>query len=389
MIRFAFSRSIVVALLGAACSSPQSAAPSPATVGSPGPSSGETVSPPPAVVPAAGQELPVGVPAESPPELTPPEMIAPPLLPTVGAAGAGGQADGPTGGNAVTDPGTEGDGDFTLSPPFVRSPDLDDRNAPEGRTFTFDLGPSQFFGGQHRVDVFIPEQYVDGTEAPFMISTDGLNALLVTASRNLAVDPDPERRVPPLVLIGVTPGSDRSGEYDTVSGEFWEYMTTEVMPAVLAHDAIATAYPNFKLTSNPSGRGGYGCSSGAPAVMGMGWFGDFTRLMTYSGTFVALQRSETSPNGAWDYPSMIREEPVKAGLRIFLHVSENDNGSTAAESTQRNFIIGNRNMAAALTEKGYHYRFVYSEETAHCPGAVMDATLPDALVWLWRGYTAD
>jgi hypothetical protein len=271
----------------------------------------------------------------------------------------------------------------------VDSPDLGDRNAPEGRIFSFDLGPSQFYGGQHEVDVFIPEQYVDGAEAPFMISTDGLNDRLVTAARNLAVDPDPERRVPPLVLIGVTPGSDRSGEYDTVSGEFWEYMTTEVMPAVLAQDAITTAYPNFKLTSNPSGRGGYGCSSGAPAVMGMAWFGDFTRLLTYSGTFVALQRSDTAPNGAWDYPAMIRAEPVKPGLRIFLHVSENDLGSGDAESTQRNWIIGNQNMAAALSEKGYHYRFVYSEESGHCPGAVMGQTLTDALVWLWRGYTPE
>jgi hypothetical protein len=46
-------------------------------------------------------------------------------------------------------------------------------------------------------------------------------------------------------------------------------------------------------------------------------------------------------------------------------------------------------MAAALTEKEYHYRFVYSEGSGHCPGEVMDQTLPDALVWLWRGYTPD
>jgi iron(III)-enterobactin esterase len=389
MVRFAFLSPLgVVLLLGAACSSPQSSAPSPATGGGAGASSGDTALPPAAVVPAEGLQSPGRALGEAPPPLAPPETIEPPPLEPGGTAG-GGQAGGSTEGIAVTDPGAEGDGDFTVSPPFVDSPDLDDKNAPQGRLFSFDLGPSQFYGGQHEVDVFIPEQYVDGTDAPFMISTDGLDARLVTASRNLAVDPDPERRVPPLVLIGVTPGSDRSGEYDTVSGQFWEYMTTEVMPAVLAHEAITAAYPNFRLTSNPSGRGGYGCSSGAPAVMGMAWFGDFTRLLTYSGTFVALQRSDTYPNGAWDYPSMIREEPVKPGLRIFLHVSENDLGSGDDESTQRNWIIGNQNMAAALTEKGYHYRFVYSEESGHCPGAVMGQTLPDALVWLWRGYTPD
>ncbi len=395
MNRFTFLSLLSMVPLGAACSSPQSTAPAPATNGVPEPSSDGAPEPssddtaaPAAVEPAAEAPSPAASPAEDPAPTSPPEAPAPPALEPDETAG-GDQAGDSTEESAVTDPGTEGDGNFTISPPYGNSPDLGDRNAPEGRIFSFDLGPSQFYGGQHEVDVFIPEQYVDGAEAPFMISTDGLNDRLVTAVRNLAVDPDPERRVPPLVVIGVTPGSDRSGEYDTVSSEFWEYATTEVMPAVLAREDIRAAYPNFQLTSNPSGRGGYGCSSGAPAVMGMAWFGDFTRLLTYSGTFVALQRSETAPNGAWDYPSMIRQEPVKPGLRIFLHVSENDIGNDQNESTQRNWIIGNQNMAAALAEKGYHYRFVYSEESGHCPGAVMGQTLTDALVWLWRGYTPD
>jgi enterochelin esterase family protein len=388
MIRFAFLSSLGVVLLGAACSS-ESSAPSPATrAGAPAPP-GETAPPPAAIVPAAEPESPVQAPGEAPPTLAPLEAIeAPPLAPGA-TPDNGGPADDGTGENAATDPGVEGDGNFTISPPYANSPDLANKSAPAGRTFSFDLGPSQFYGGQHQVDVFIPEQYVDGAETPFMISTDGLSGRLVTASRNLAVDPDPARRVPPLVLIGVTPGSDRSGEYDTVSDKFWQYMTTEVMPAVLADDAIAAAYPNLKLTSNPSGRGGYGCSSGAPAVMGMAWFGDFTRLLTYSGSFTALQRSATYPDGAWDYPSMIREAPVKPGLRMFLNANQNDIGSTDAESTHRNWVIANQNMAAALTEKGYHYRFVYSEGTGHCAGEVQGQSLPDALVWLWRGYTAE
>src|SRR6185295_14230732 len=273
MIRSAFLSSLGVVLLGAACSSSSpSPSPSPAPGGGSEASSGDTV-PPAAAEPTPGAPSPVPAPAEPPAMLAPSETMAAPMLAPGATPGGAGPATAAMGGNAVTDPGVEGDGDFTFSPPFVRSPDLANKNAPPGRTFSFALPPSQFYGGQHQVDVFIPGQYVDGAEAPFMISTDGLSGRLVTASRNLAVDPDPQRRVPPLVLIGVTPGSDRSGEYDTVSDKFWQYMTTEVMPAVLADDAIATAYPNLKLTSDPSGRGGYGCSSGAPAVLGMAWFG--------------------------------------------------------------------------------------------------------------------
>jgi iron(III)-enterobactin esterase len=299
--------------------------------------------------------------------------------------GGGGQAGGGTGGNFPVDPGTEGDGNITISPPYPRSPDLGDKGAPAGQTFQFDF-TSAIYPGERRVTVVIPAQYVDGTEAPFMIGTDGLNGVLREAARNLAVHPDPERRIPPLVLIGVTPGSERSREYDTVSDQFWKYITTEIIPAVLAEPPIKNAYPNLKLTDNPSGRGAYGCSSGAPAVMGMAWFGDFTRLLTYSGTFVALRRSEMYPNGAWDYAGMIEREPIKPALRMFLHVSENDNENSGSMGSWK---TANENLAAALKAKGYHYRFVYSEESNHCDGAVIAHTLPDALVWLWRGYQPD
>jgi iron(III)-enterobactin esterase len=298
------------------------------------------------------------------------------------SGGGGGQAGGGTGGNVPVDPGTEGDGNITISPPYPRSPDLGDKGAPAGQTFQFDL-TSAIYPGERRVTVVIPSQYVDGTEAPFMIGTDGLNGVLREAARNLAVHPDPERRIPPLVLIGITPGSERSREYDTVSDQFWKYITTEIIPAVLAEAPIKDAYPNLKLTSNPSGRGAYGCSSGAPAVMGMAWFGDFTRLLTYSGTFVALRRSEMYPNGAWDYAGLIEREPIKPALRMFLHVSENDNENNGSMGSWQ---TANENLAAALGTKGYHYRFVYSEESGHCDGAVIAHTLPDALVWLWRGY---
>jgi hypothetical protein len=64
--------------------------------------------------------------------LAPSETMAPPVLAPGAAPGGDGPATGAMEtemememeGNAVTDPGVEGDGDFTFSPPFVRSPDL-------------------------------------------------------------------------------------------------------------------------------------------------------------------------------------------------------------------------------------------------------------------------
>src|SRR5262245_45442806 len=50
----------------------------------------------------------------------------------------------------VRDPGSEGDGDFTIGPDYTRSADLTDKGAPKGRSFTFtmDSNDSEIFRGE-------------------------------------------------------------------------------------------------------------------------------------------------------------------------------------------------------------------------------------------------
>jgi hypothetical protein len=94
------------------------------------------------------------------------------------------------------------------------------------------------------------------------------------------------------------------------------------------------------------------------------------------------------PLGAWDYHSglsLIANTPAKP-LRIFINANQNDNGATAAESGHHNWLLANQRTAMALKAKNYHYRYVYGAGAGHCPGSVQDATLPDTLLWVWRGY---
>src|SRR5581483_42714 len=113
-----------------------------------------------------------------------------------GSTGAGGtgKADAGSGGAAATDagagfdtgpdPGTDGDGDFTIGPTYTVSPDLKVQNVPHGRSFTFTmsstnsaiytgLDPTLLAANQHsftrQVQVYVPMQYVNGTAAPFMV----------------------------------------------------------------------------------------------------------------------------------------------------------------------------------------------------------------------------
>jgi iron(III)-enterobactin esterase len=325
------------------------------------------------------------------------------------APGAGGAPVGGVGcgvplgsGVAVSDPTS---GEIDIGPSYTRSPDLTLKaGAPAGFSFSFDLGSdkSAIYNGKdftppltfsRSIKVWIPSQYVDGTASPFMVSSDGFFGGLQTTVQNLADDPNPDHHVPPLTIIGITagpdihPNSERSLEYDTVSNRYWQFVTTEVIPMALAQPALTAKYPNFKFTSDPNGRGGYGCSSGGPAVMGLAWFGDFNRVFSFSGSYVSIQKTMAYPMGAWEYASLITAAPFRPDFRMFLEVGQNDNGSTTPESSDSNWVISNQNIAAALCAKGNAYRFIYAKGAGHCDDNPRNQVTPEGMIWLWRGYT--
>ncbi|MEJ7730987.1 MAG: alpha/beta hydrolase-fold protein [Polyangiaceae bacterium] len=335
-----------------------------------------------------------------------------------GGASTGGGGAGGSGGTSTLPTDSVGDGDFEVGPDYTTDPDLTDLGAPQGQSFSFtmDSADSLIFkgddatlnpGNQHpftrNIDIYVPAAYQDGDEAPLLVIQDGPGPLgmVSRALDNLTISADPDRKLPAFVAIAVqnggddSKGSERGLEYDTMSDRYARFIETEVLPAVLDNGDIKAAFPNFKLTSNPEGKAGLGCSSGGAAVLTMGWFRPdlFARLITYSGTFVDQQDDDAAeeamfPLGAWEYHSgleLIKNTNNKP-LRIFLHVSENDNGAGAPEDGHHNWPMANQRTAAALADKGYHYRYVYAKNAGHCDGKVFNETLADTLVWTWRGW---
>ena len=318
-------------------------------------------------------------------------------------------------------PGTEGNGNFTIGPDYRIDPDLTDRGNPKGKSFEFSmqLADSKFFRGddstldpkkpvrtERKIFVYVPAAYKDGTKAPILVTHDGPSRLdlVRNALDNLTISKDPNRKLPAFIAIAVqnggndSYGSQRGLEYDTMSDRLARFINDEVLPAVLNNPQIKAAYPNIAFTDNPWGKAAMGCSSGGAAALTMGWFRPdlFRRLITYSGTFVDQQDHDAAeekkyPLGAWEYHSSMKliENSEKKPLRIFTHVSENDNRSKDPESTYHNWVMANERTAAALKAKGYDYRFVYSRATRHCDGKVFEQTLADTLVWMWRGYHAE
>jgi enterochelin esterase-like enzyme len=319
-------------------------------------------------------------------------------------------------------PGTEGDGNHVIGPEYRLDPDLTDKGNPKGKSFEFSmpLADSKIFRGddstldpvrkpirkERKINVYIPAAYKDGTKAPFLIIHDGpgqLN-LVSRALDNLTISTDPNRKLPAFIAIAVQNGgndaknSQRGLEYDTMSDRLARFINDEVLPAVLNNPEIKAAYPKIALTENPWGRAVMGCSSGGAAALTMGWFRPdlFRRLITYSGTFVDQQDDDAPeeaqyPLGAWEYHSSMKliQTSEKKPLRIFTHVSENDLRANDPEETYHNWVMANERTAAALKEKGYHYRYVFSKDSRHCDRRVFEHTLADTLVWMWRGYHAE
>jgi enterochelin esterase-like enzyme len=240
--------------------------------------------------------------------------------------------------------------------------------------------------------VYVPSQYVAGTAAPFIVVQDGggFTTRIPPVLDNMIND----HRLPVMIAILINPGpgdgigSERGREYDTVSDAYVRFIETEILPLVQSRYSV-------RLTTDPEGRAALGSSSGGAAALTMGWFRPdlYHRIVTYSGSFVALGADATYPHGAWEYHEHLIADNAPKPLRVFLEAGQNDNTvrnvPTLQDQTLTSFfgwLQANQNMAAALKAKSYHYRYIYAAGAGHADGNVIAQTLPEELLWVWRGY---
>jgi enterochelin esterase-like enzyme len=238
-----------------------------------------------------------------------------------------------------------------------------------------------------RVSVYVPQQYVPGTPAPFIVGADGPDRQLFTALDNLIA----EKKVPAMVAISIgngggdAQGSERGLEYDTMSGRYAEFVQQEVLPRVESECHV-------KLTSDPEGRAAMGGSSGGSCALIMAWYHPewYHRVLTYSGTYVNQQwpHNPETPHGAWGFHEhLIADSSVKP-LRLWLEVGDRDLlNPNAMRDGMHDWVVANERMAKALADKGYPYQFVFARNAGHTDNGVKRATLAEALEWLWQGYS--
>ena len=281
-------------------------------------------------------------------------------------------------------------GDYSNGPAYPTAPELAKRvGVPEGKVIEFVMNSSEskFYPGvngaiQRHVCVYVPAGYVEGTEVPVIVSADayGMRYNLPTILDNMIYD----QRLPAMVAVMIdNGGAGRSLEYDTVSSKYAEFVETEVLPR-------AEREANVKLSKNPDARMTMGGSSGGAVALTMAWFRPdlYHRVLSYSGTFVNLRNSPEAPLGAYEYIEHLFPQSEKKPFRMWIQVSENDNGSRTPAENRRNWVIANSRLAKTLKEKGYAYQFVYSKGAGHTQRKVINNTLPQALEYVWLDYTA-
>jgi iron(III)-enterobactin esterase len=306
------------------------------------------------------------------------------------------------------------DGNFRIAPPYAPDPAFTDKpGVPKGRVVRFTMNsaeskifptgpvgaprgappvdPPQHQTFQRQVMVYIPAGYTLNTPTPFIVVQDGQTyvgddanprtdrAFIPPMLDNLIY----EKRIPAIVavLVAPGPGPQRSIEYDTVSDRYTNFVETELLPRITKDYQVA-------FTKDPEGRATFGMSSGAAAALTMAWLHPnlYRRVISYSGTFVALQRNATAPNGAWDFHQTFIPNSERKPLRIWFHVSENDIGANSPAEGMRNWVIANNRMSEVLKAKKYPHQFIFSEASGHVDQRVQLQTMPEAFEWVWKGY---
>jgi enterochelin esterase family protein len=261
------------------------------------------------------------------------------------------------------------------------------KDVPRGRVYEFVWNDSKVFPGTIRkCAAYVPQQYDGSKPAALMVFQDGVRHYLMMeqdfrvpivfdnliaagdmpVTIGVFVDPGYTRTELPREREERSSAENRSIEYDSLGPKYAEFLLTEILPHV-------EKQYNVELTHDPAGRAICGMSSGGICAFTVAWErpDQFGKVVSHVGSF-------TNIRGGHAYPALIRAAEPKP-IRVFLQDGDNDNRNRRPEM---NWVVANHNMAAALEEMDYDYKYVLGEggHSGNHGGAIF----PDTMRWLWR-----
>ncbi len=267
---------------------------------------------------------------------------------------------------------------------YQHGPDSEfSESVPHGNVAQHEWSDSKIYPSTvRRYSVYVPAQYDPSRPAALMVFQDGHAFETLKGTYRLPIVFDnliAKGDMPVTIAVMIDPGhhgdlpqhrgwvpqpANRSVEYDTVSGEFAEFLLTEILPEV---------EKDYRITDNPELRAICGDSSGGICAFGVAWHrpDKFRKVQSHIGSFVNIR-------GGHNYPAMIRQTEPKP-LRVFLQDGQND-----LDNEYGNWPLANQQMAKSLAFKKYDYKFVYG--TGAHNGKHSGAIFPESLRWLWRDW---
>jgi len=273
---------------------------------------------------------------------------------------------------------------------YEYGPDSNRReDVPRGKVFEFVWNNSKAYPGTiRRCAVYVPAQYDSARPAALMVFQDGVRHYLtddedfhvpivfdnlihskdMPVTVGVFIDPGYKRAELPPAREARSTAENRSFEYDSLTPLYAEFLRTEILPH------LRQEY-NLNITDDPAGRAICGMSSGGICAWTVAWHrpDQFGKVVSHVGSF-------TNIRGGHQYPDLIRAADPKP-IRVFLQDGSSDNRN---HDPDRNWVIANYRMAAALEEKDYDYKYVLGEGAHN--GNHGGSIFPDTMRWLWRDY---
>lgn len=254
---------------------------------------------------------------------------------------------------------------------------------PKGQLLEQPEWRSQVFAGTtRRWWIYVPAQYDPVKPACLFVVQDAQwsRSYWPKVMDNLIAQKD----IPVSIAVFLTPGTkvkdldNRSVEYDTVNDDY---------PKMLAEEILPDVSKRYNIRPEGSAHLVAGLSSGGICAFNAAWQRPqvFQKVVSWIGSFTNLQGGATGVAGGNTYPAIIRAQAgwdrkgAPKPIRVFLQDGANDLDNKAG-----NWPLANQEMAKALGYGGYDYKFIFGHGTHSA--SLGEATLPDALRWLWRDF---
>jgi len=250
---------------------------------------------------------------------------------------------------------------------------------PQGKVTRHEWRDSKVFPGTVReYSIYVPAQYDGSKETAVMIFQDGHSYLNPKGEFRATIVMDNlihAGTIPPMIGIFINPGhlekdlpkepwksSNRSFEYDTLSGDYAKFLLDEILPEVSK---------TYKLTTDPDQRAVAGSSSGGICAWTVAW----QRPDAFRKVFSAIG-SFTNIRGGDVYPGLIRKtekKPIRAVMQEGINDLDNPHGS---------WPLANMQMEAALKFASYDYQYFWDHGQHN--GKSVGPVFPEMMRWLWR-----